>query len=62
MSNHLKNNLIQGEVIAYLTSYHWIIFFSTKAFFTLFFFPIIAVYSGEFAITNKRVIIKLGKL
>ena len=60
MSNYVKNNLIQGEVIAYLTSYHWIVFLSTKAFFTLFLSPIIAIYSDEFAITNKRVIIKTG--
>jgi uncharacterized membrane protein YdbT with pleckstrin-like domain len=60
MSNYVKNNLIQGKVIAYLTSYHWIIFLSVKSLFTLFLSPIIAVYSDEFVITNKRVIIKTG--
>ena len=60
MSNYVKNNLIQGEIIAYSTSYHWIIFFSAKSFLTLFLSPFIANYSDEFAITNKRVIIKTG--
>ena len=60
MSNYVKKNLIQGEAIAYLTSYHWIIFFSAKSFLTLFLSPCIAIYSDEFAITNKRVIIKTG--
>jgi len=60
MSNYVKNNLIQGEIIAYTTSYHWIIFFSAKSFLTLFLYPCIAIYSDEFAITNKRVIIKTG--
>lgn len=60
MSNYVKNNLIQGEIIAYSTSYHWIIFISKKAFLTLFLSPIIAIYSDEFCITNKRLIIKTG--
>ena len=60
MSNYVKNNLIQGEAIAYSTSYHWIIFFSVKSFLTLFLAPCIAKYSDEFVITNKRVIIKTG--
>ena len=39
------NNLIKTAIIAI---------------FTLFIAPIIAIYSDEFAITNKRVIIKTG--
>lgn len=60
MSNYVKNNHIQGEAIAYSSSYHWIIFFSVKSFLTLFLAPCIAKYSDEFVITNKRVIIKTG--
>ncbi len=60
MGNYVKNNLIQGEQIVYKTSYHWIIFLTSKAIFTLFLSPLIAIYSDEFAITNKRVIIKTG--
>lgn len=60
MGNYLRKNLIQGEYISYETSYHWIIFLNSRAIFTLFIAPIIAIYSDEFAITNKRVIIKTG--
>ncbi len=60
MSNYVRNNLIQGEIIAYSTSYHWIIFLSLTSFLTLFLYPCIARFSDEFAITNKRVIIKTG--
>ena len=60
MGNYLRKNLIQGEYISYETSYHWIIFLNTRAIFTVFIAPIIALYSDEFAITNKRVIIKTG--
>ncbi|PKP13316.1 MAG: hypothetical protein CVU08_05870 [Bacteroidetes bacterium HGW-Bacteroidetes-3] len=42
------------------TTYHWIIFFSLRALFTLFIAPLIDRYTDEFAITNKRVIIKTG--
>ena len=60
MGNYIKKNLINGESIIYITSYHWIIFLSSKAFFTLFISSIIARYADEFAITSKRVIIKTG--
>ena len=60
MTNYVRNNLIQGESIEYVTTYHWIIFINLKSFFSLFLFPTIAQYSDEFVITNKRVIIKTG--
>jgi len=60
MGNYVNNNLIRGEVVEYETSYHWIIFFSLRALFTLFIAPLIDRWSDEFAITNKRVIIKTG--
>ena len=60
MGNYVNNNLIRGEVVEYDTSYHWIIFFSLRALFTLFIAPLIDKWSDEFAITNKRVIIKTG--
>ena len=60
MGNYVNNNLISGEIVKYETSYHWIIFISLKSLFTLFTAPIIDLWTDEFAITNKRVIVKTG--
>lgn len=56
----MKNSLIRGESIEYQTTYHWIIFINARALITLFIAPIFDKYCDEFAITNKRVIIKAG--
>lgn len=60
MGTYVKNNLIAGENVQYETSYHWIIFISLRSLFTLFIAPIIDIWTDEFAITNKRVIVKTG--
>lgn len=60
MGTYVNNNLIRGEIVEYETSYHWIIFISLRALFTLFIAPLIDKWADEFAITNKRVIIKTG--
>jgi uncharacterized membrane protein YdbT with pleckstrin-like domain len=60
MGNYVNNNLISGEQIVYKTTYHWIIFWNLKSILTLFIAPLLARYSDEFVITNKRVIIKTG--
>jgi len=60
MSHYVENNLIAGENIEYKTTYHWVIFFSLRALFTLFIAPMIDRYTDEFTITNKRVVIKTG--
>jgi uncharacterized membrane protein YdbT with pleckstrin-like domain len=60
MANYVKNNLISGESIAYETNYHWIIFCNIKSICSLLIVPFIQRHSDEFAITNKRVIIKTG--
>jgi uncharacterized membrane protein YdbT with pleckstrin-like domain len=60
MGSYVNNNLIRGEVVVFETNYHWIIFFSLKAIFTLFISPLIDRWTDEFAITNKRIIIKTG--
>ncbi|MFT4544315.1 MAG: putative membrane protein YdbT with pleckstrin-like domain [Bacteroidia bacterium] len=60
MGNYIDNNLINDEHVELETTYHWIIFFNLRAFLTLFIAPIIDKYTDEFAITNKRVIIKTG--
>jgi uncharacterized membrane protein YdbT with pleckstrin-like domain len=60
MGNYVKNSLISGEFLEYETTYHWIIFVSLRAILTLFIAPLIDRWTDEFAITNKRVIIKTG--
>lgn len=60
MGHYINNNLIRDERVALETSYHWIIFFSLRALLTLFIAPLIDRFTDEFAITNKRVIIKTG--
>ena len=60
MGNYVQQNLSAGEQVVYEAKLHWIIFVSLKALLTLFIAPLIAVSTTEFAITNKRVIIKVG--
>lgn len=60
MGNYINQNLISGETVEYETTYHWIIFVSLSALITLFIAPLIDRWTSEFAITNKRVIIKTG--
>lgn len=60
MGRYVENNLIAGERIVYETKLHWITFISLKGILTLFIAPLIAYLTSEFAITNKRLIIKTG--
>jgi uncharacterized membrane protein YdbT with pleckstrin-like domain len=60
MGSYVENNLIKDEHVEFETTYHWIIFFSLRAVFTLFISPLLDRYADEFAVTNKRVIVKTG--
>jgi uncharacterized membrane protein YdbT with pleckstrin-like domain len=60
MGKYVDNNLIKDEQVELEASYHWIIFCSLRALLTLFIAPLIDKYTDEFAVTNKRVIIKTG--
>jgi len=60
MGNYVQQNLGAGEQVVHEAKLHWIIFVSLKAILTLFIAPLIAFSTSEFAITNKRVIIKVG--
>ena len=60
MGSYVKHNLISGEEIVYQTKLHWKIFLTLKALLTLFVSPIIQRWTSEFAITNKRIVIKTG--
>ena len=60
MGTYVQSSLVSGEQVVYEAKLHWIIFVSLKAIFTLFIAPLIAQKTSEFAITNKRIIIKVG--
>ncbi len=60
MGSYVQSNLLDGEQIVYETKLHWIRFVSLRALFTLFIAPLIDRLCSEFAITNRRVVIKLG--
>jgi len=60
MGHYVKNNLVRNEQVEYETDYHWIIFLNLKSIMTLFLKPIMDRWCAEFAITNRRVIIKTG--
>lgn len=62
MGKYVNSNLANGESVIFEVKYHWIIFISLKSIFTLFISPIIRYNTSEFAITNKRIIIKEGLL
>jgi uncharacterized membrane protein YdbT with pleckstrin-like domain len=60
MGSYVQGNLLQGENVVYEAKLHWIIFVSIRAVLTLFLAPLIETLTSEFAITNKRIIIKVG--
>lgn len=60
MGKYVQGNLLDGEWVVYEARLHWIIFVSLRAVITLFIAPLIDRLTSEFAITNKRLIIKLG--
>ena len=60
MGSYVQNNLISGEQVIYEARLHWIIFLSLRCVFSLLILPLIDRWTSEFAITNKRVIMKVG--
>jgi uncharacterized membrane protein YdbT with pleckstrin-like domain len=60
MGKYVNDNLIKGEKVEFETNYHWINFCSLRSLFTLCIAPLVDRYTDEFAITDKRVIIKTG--
>jgi uncharacterized membrane protein YdbT with pleckstrin-like domain len=60
MGHYVNNNLIKDERVEFETTYHWIIFCNLRAILTLFIAPMLDRWSDEFAITNRRVIVKTG--
>lgn len=62
MGSYVSSHLGQGEHVIYETKNHWMMFLSLRSLLTLFIGPILSMVSNEFALTNKRVIIKEGLL
>ncbi len=60
MGQYVQSNLTSGESVVYEAKLHWIIFVSLRAIFTLWIAPLISWFTSEFAITSKRIIIKVG--
>jgi uncharacterized membrane protein YdbT with pleckstrin-like domain len=60
MGSYVNNNLISGEQVIYEAKNHWITYISLRSFSSLFVLPLIDSLTSEYAITNKRVIIKVG--
>jgi len=60
MGSYVNTSLIRDENVVYEAKNHWIIFISLQSILTLFISPLIENWTSEYAITNKRVIIKIG--
>ncbi len=57
---YVDDNLMPGEQVTHRTRLHWTIFVSLKALLTLLVAPLVARATSEFAVTTRRVIIKVG--
>ena len=57
---YVEDNLMAGEQVVHRARLHWTTFVSLKALLTLFIAPLVARATSEFAVTNRRVIIKVG--
>ena len=58
--SYVRKNLIAGEQVVFETRRHWIAYFSLRGVLTLGLLPLVEYWTSEFAITNKRVIVKEG--
>ena len=60
MSSYVLDNLVGNEEVIYWGEIHWINYISFRSLLSLFILPLIDKWTSEYAITNKRVIIKVG--
>lgn len=60
MSSYVHQVLTPNEHVAHEARLHWIIFLSPTNLFSFWIQPFIRRATSEFAITNKRIIIKIG--
>jgi len=62
MGRYVNNNLFRNEQVIFETNYHWIHYFSWASLFTLGIYPTIQIYTDEFVVTGRRIVIKRGLL
>jgi len=60
MGQYVNGSLADNEHVIHETRFHRIIFMFPSAILTLWIYPFIARWSSEFAITNRRIVIKTG--
>ena len=60
IGNYIDNHLIRDENVVYETKFHWVIFLTLRGLFSLFLIPLFQRKLSEFAVTNRRIIIKTG--
>lgn len=57
---YVDESLVADEEVKYRTRKHWTTFLTLSGLFTLFIYPAIQRATSEYAVTNKRVIVKTG--
>ncbi len=60
MGTYVETNLTPNERVVHQAKNHWIIFISPRAVLSLGLLPLIDWFTNEFAITNRRILIKEG--
>lgn len=60
MGRYVNNNLLRNEQVIFETNYHWVHYFSWVGLLTLGIYPTIQLFTDEFVVTNRRIIIKKG--
>ena len=60
MGQYVNSTLIDNEQVIHETHIHRIIFLFPSGILTLWLYPLIVRWSHEFAITNRRIVIKTG--
>jgi len=58
--SYVSDNLIKDETVRYEGHLHWMTFISVRGLLSLFLLPLVDYLTSEFAITNKRIIVKQG--
>jgi uncharacterized membrane protein YdbT with pleckstrin-like domain len=58
--SYIDSNLMKDERVTHRAQLHWVIFMTLRAILTLFIAPMIDRWTSEFAVTNRRVLIKVG--
>jgi uncharacterized membrane protein YdbT with pleckstrin-like domain len=58
--SYVSDNLIKDETVRYEGHLHWMTFLSLRGLLSLFILPLVEYLTSEFAITNKRIIVKQG--